>query len=269
MKYNNKKRFLFFLLWICVMACITGIPWGFFPLQKIYSYIGFNGTPSYMTRFLFTQQSLFFSFFFLYFLLLKKDIEKYKEILSIGTCLIGFMGCFMYVLKCRTGLIYWCSIYEPFIWLFIGSSMFLLNLSIKTKRVNKRLLFPITVLFRILSFLLVLNLCNIFYPKEIWDLLFRMPYDSASSLDKYIFGLVSGFCAFSSVIIYYLSNRISNFAHMAKLVAIFFFMFFAYSLISFNPNKLYTPVGITYIAINILITFSSSYSLFKLKKNEK
>ena len=56
---------------------------------------------------------------------------------------------------------------------------------------------------------------------------------------------------------------------MAKLVAIFFFMFFAYSLISFNPNKLYTPVGITYIAINILITFSSSYSLFKLKKNEK
>ena len=140
--------------------------------------------------------------------------------------------------------------------------MFLLNLSIKTKRVNQRLLFPITVLFRILSFLLVLNLCNIFYPKEIWDLLFRMPYDSASSLDKYIFGLVSGFCAFSSVIIYYLSN-------MAKLVAIFFFMFFAYSLISFNPNKLYTPVGITYIAINILITFSSSYSLFKLKKNEK
>ena len=222
-----------------------------------------------MTRFLFTQQSLFFSFFFLYFLLLKKDVEKYKEILSIGTCLIGFMGCFMYVLKCRTGLIYWCSIYEPFIWLFIGSSMFLLNLSIKTKRVNKRLLFPITVLFRILSFLLVLNLCNIFYPKEIWDLLFRMPYDSASSLDKYIFGLVSGFCAFSSVIIYYLSNRISNFAHMAKLVAIFFFIFFAYSLISFNPNKLYTPVGITYIAINILITFSSSYSLFKLKKNEK
>ena len=139
MKYNNKKRVLKFLLWICVMACITGIPWGFIPLQKVYSYIGFNGTPSYMTQFLFTQQSLFFSFFSLYFLLLKKDVEKYKEILSIGTCLIAFMGCFMYVLKCRTGMIYWSSIYEPFIWLFIGSSMFLLNLSIKTKRVNKKL----------------------------------------------------------------------------------------------------------------------------------
>lgn len=265
MKYNNKKRLLKFLLWICVITCITGIPWGFIPLQKVYSYIGINGIPSYMTQFLFTQQSLFFGFFSLYFLLLKNDVEKYKEILSIGTCLIAFMGCFMYVLKCRIGLIYWSSVYEPFIWLFIGSSMFLLNLNIKTKRVNKRLFFPTTVLFRILSILLVLNLYNIFYPKEIWNLLFRIPYDSASSLDKYIFGLVSGFCAFSSVIIYYLSNRISTFVHMAKLVAIFFFIFFAYCLVSFNPNKVYTPVGIIYIAINVFITFSSSYGLFKWK----
>ncbi len=263
MKSKTRKRILTCMLWLCAIACFTGFPWMFFSWDTI-SHMGICDKPSAVTLVLLRQQCLFFGFFCLYFMFLSKT-DQYRDLIKYGTILIAFMGFFMYLLKLQTGIDNVSSNYEPFIWFVIGSMMFYLNYSKDGVHPGKHKTLVLSSVFQIYAGLLCLNIFCLFFPQQSWEIMFKTPFSELSTYDRYTFGMVSGFMTFSSIIIYYVSNRLQSFFTFSKAVLIFSLIYFAAYLFWRNLLKLYTPLFIGYIVfVEILILIGLVY-IFKHK----
>ncbi len=125
------------------------------------------------------------------------------------------------------------------IWFAVGGFMFYLNSNTENVIPEKEKLPVLTILFRIISGMLLLNVTSIILPETTWNIMFKTSYEAISTYDKYTFGLVSGFMAFSSVIIYYMSSRIKSFYDLSKSIIIFLTLYFVGLLIWGNPFDLY------------------------------
>jgi len=232
----------------------------FLPWESIEPYMG-CGEPTAVTLVLFRLQCAFFGFFTVYFLFLGR-LGVYHRLIGCASVLVAFMGFFMYLLKLQTGKDDVSSNYEPFIWLVVGSVMYWLNRGLDGQRPGKRSVPVVTVVFRIYAVLLGLNVLSLLFPRQSWELLFSVPFSEASTYDRYTFGMVSGFMAFSSVIVYYLSDRLRSFPVFSIAVQAFSFFCFATCLLSGDCLKLYTPLFIGYIAaVEILMVGGLVFSV--------
>ncbi|MCR4769989.1 MAG: hypothetical protein K5874_07275 [Bacteroidaceae bacterium] len=259
---KTQKKILVCMLWLCAIACFTGFPWMFFSWDIIHTYMQIYDKTSDMTSVLFRQECLYFGFFFIYFLFLR-NVVKYKELIRHCTFLVAFMGLFMYLLKLQTGIVHVSSDYEPFIWLVIGSFMFYLNQKIEGIKPERQTFPVLTLVLRILAGVLLLNLFCLFLPQQAWDAMFKVPFSSVSTYDRYTFGMVSGFTAFSSVIIFYISNRVRFYMNLSRAILIFSFLYIIGFVVWGNFMELYKPIFIVYlILVESLIVISICY-IFK------
>ena len=263
-----KKKILVCMLWLCAIACFTGFPWIFFSWDVIHSYMGIHDIPSDLTIVLFREECLFFGFFCIYFLFLR-NIEKYKGLISFCSFLVAFMGGFMYLLKLQTGIVHISSDYEPFIWLIIGSFIFYLNHSINGIAPKKQKLPVLSCLFQVQAGVLLLNIVNILVPEQTWKIMFNISYSTVSPYDKYTFGMISGFTAFSSIIIYYISNRILFFMNLSKAILIFSFLYFLGFFVWGNFSELYKPLFILYVVLVEILNIVGINYIFKRRIYEK
>jgi hypothetical protein len=158
------------------------------------------------------------------------------------------MGFLMYLLKLRTGMDNASSNYEPFIWLAVGSMMLWLNHGMGGTKPERRGMPVASTVFHIYAVLLCLNIVSLLFPQQAWGLMFTTPFSDASVYDRYTFGLVSGFMAFSSIIVYYLSDRLGTFLAFSKAVLLFSLLYFGAYLLWQDCLELYTPLFIGYIA---------------------
>ena len=262
MNIKIKKKILVCMLWLCAIACFTGFPWIFFSWDVIHSYMGIHDIPSDLTIVLFREECLFFGFFCIYFLFLR-NIEKYKGLISFCSFLVAFMGGFMYLLKLQTGIVHISSDYEPFIWLIIGSFIFYLNHSINGIAPKKQKLPVLSCLFQVQAGVLLLNIVNILVPEQTWEIMFNISYSTVSPYDKYTFGMISGFTAFSSIIIYYISNRILFFMNLSKAILIFSFLYFLGFFVWGNFSELYKPLFILYVVLVEILNIVGINYIFK------
>ncbi|WP_329903562.1 hypothetical protein [Porphyromonas pogonae] len=247
------RRILTIILWLCAIACFTGFPWIFLGANSLKTYVD-DMEFSSVTMILFRQQCLFFGFFCIYFLYLT-NLDKYKPITRIASFLIGFMGIFMYWLKVRTHLDNISSQYEPFIWFVVGGLMFYLNKGIKGNPMQPRSLKIVTPLFRVIAFLLFLNFFSVIFPKQAWQVLSKIPYNSTLPFDRYTFGLISGFMAFSSIIVYFLSNKFSYYNNFSIAVTCFLPIYFIGFLVWSSPLVCFSNLFLSYVLLMIALSF--------------
>ena len=264
---KNNNKILHIILWICAIFCFTGFPWIFVSTEKLSNLFSVELTS--ISRLLFNLQSLFFAFFSLYFIMLAR-LYIYKTIIKIASVLIGVMGCYMYLLKYRTGLSNLSVDYEPFIWLFIGGVVYYLSRNLRDvmSQENKHYI-KLRYLYLILSLMLAFNTISIIDSQWTWSLLCKIDYNSISEYDKYTFGLLSGFLSFSSIIIYYISNKISNFLCLARVSILFLLLFVSYSLMKIYESNMYTIFSVIFMSAFILLSISiillQEYQVFNKK----
>lgn len=268
MKGKNRKKVLVCMLWLCAIACFTGFPWMFFSWDVIHSYMGIHDVPSDMTLVLLRGECFFFGFFCIYFLFLK-NIKKYKSLIRFCSFLLVFMGILMYLLKIQTGIEHVASDYEPFIWLVVGSFMFYLNHCNDGIVPERKRLPVLTRLFQIQAGILFLNIINILFPEQAWNMMFNIPYATVSAYDKYTFGMINGFIAFSSIIIYYISYRILFFKNLSKAAIVFLFLYHVGFFVWDSSLELYKPVFVAYIVLVAILNLAGINYIFKLKHNGK
>jgi len=263
----KRKRVLICMLWLCALACFSGFPWMFLPWDAIEPYMG-GCERSAMTLVLFRQQCVFFGFFCIYFLFLGR-MGKYQELIGYASVLIAVMGFLMYLLKLRTGMDNASSNYEPFIWLAVGSVILWLNHGMEGVKPERHRMPVASTVFQIYAVLLCLNIVCLLFPQQAWNLMFTTPFSNASAYDRYTFGLVSGFMAFSSIIVYYLSDRLGTFLAFSKAVLIFSLLYFGAYLLWQDCLELYTPLFIGYIAfVEILMVVGLIFVMNKEYKEQ-
>lgn len=161
------------------------------------------------------------------------------------------------------------SDYEPFIWLIIGSFIFYLNHSINGIAPKKQKLPVLSCLFQVQAGVLLLNIVNILVPEQTWKIMFNISYSTVSPYDKYTFGMISGFTAFSSIIIYYISNRILFFMNLSKAILIFSFLYFLGFFVWGNFSELYKPLFILYVVLVEILNIVGINYIFKRRIYEK
>ena len=173
------------------------------------------------------------------------------------------------MLKLQTGILHISSDYEPFIWLIIGSFIFYLNHSINGIAPKKQKLPVLSCLFQVQAGVLLLNIVNILVPEQTWEIMFNISYSTVSPYDKYTFGMISGFTAFSSIIIYYISNRILFFMNLSKAILIFSFLYFLGFFVWGNFSELYKPLFILYVVLVEILNIVGINYIFKRRIYEK
>ncbi len=81
--------------------------------------------------------------------------------------------------------------------------------------------------------------------------------------------MISGFTAFSSIIIYYISNRILFFMNLSKAILIFSFLYFLGFFVWGNLRELYKPLFILYVVLVEILNIVGINYIFKRRIYEK